>query len=120
MNAQHVRHRLRDVVVDAPPEAHSIDDRREIVSEQHECRRFARDVRSAAAHRDADVRGLQRRGVIDTIAGHRDDRAVGAESPDQAQFFGGWNACVDVHDCGALAQYEFVHRGKLLAGQQSA
>ena len=38
---------------------------------------LARDVGAACAHRDADVGGTQRRGVVDAVAGHADDLAVG-------------------------------------------
>ena len=40
-------------------------------------RRFARDIGAAAAHRDADMRRLQRGRIVDAVAGHRDDLAIG-------------------------------------------
>ena len=43
----------------------------EIVVEQHEVGGLARDVGAGAAHRDADVGLVQRRSVVDPVAGHR-------------------------------------------------
>ena len=51
------------------------DDRREVVVQQHEVGGFARDVRADTSHRDADVRLLERRAVVDAVAGHRDNVA---------------------------------------------
>ena len=51
------------------------DDGREVVVEQHDRRDLARALRAALAHRDADVGGLQRRHVVDPVAGHGDDLA---------------------------------------------
>ena len=67
---------LAQIVVDPSPEPHSLDDRTEVVVEQDDRGGFARDVRAPAAHCDADVGGLQRRGVVDAVAGHGDDRRL--------------------------------------------
>ena len=57
------------------PSRTACDDRREVVVEQHHVRRLARHVGAALAHRDADVRALERRRVVDAVAGHRDELA---------------------------------------------
>ena len=67
------------------PSRIGLDDRAEIVVEQHDRRRLARHVGAAAAHGDADVRRLERRRVVDAVAGHRDDLAVRLERVDDAQ-----------------------------------
>ena len=71
------------------------DDRAEIVVEQHDRRRLARDVGPATAHRDADVRRLQRGGIVDAVAGHGDDLAVGLQRLDDAQLLLGHDARED-------------------------
>ena len=50
---------LAQIVVDAAANAHRAHDCTEVIVEQHETRRFTRDVAAARPHRDADVRGLQ-------------------------------------------------------------
>ena len=69
-------HCLAQVVVDAAAEPDRLDDRAEIVVEQHDGGRFARHVGAAPAHRDADMGRLQRRRIVDAVAGHRDDLAI--------------------------------------------
>ena len=76
---------MRRFVEDAPPEPHAADDRDEVVVEQHEIRRLPRDIRAALPHGDADVGGLERRRVVDAVAGHGDDLAVGLQRLDQAR-----------------------------------
>ena len=67
-----VEDELADVVVDAPALLDGVDDRREVVVGEHHRGRLAGDVGAGEAHRDADVGGPQRRGVVDAVAGHRD------------------------------------------------
>ena len=94
---------MTDVAVDAPAQAHRRHQRREIVVDQHQGGSFAGDVRAAAAHRHADVRGAQRRSVVDAVAGHRDDIAIRLEGLHQAQLVLGLRARVDVR-CRARAR----------------
>ena len=47
-----------------------------------------RDV-GAGAHRDADMRLGQSRGVVDPVAGHRDDSALGLELLDHLDLLSG-------------------------------
>ena len=50
-----------------------LDDRREVVVREHQRCGLTRHVGARFAHRNADVRGSQRRGVVHPVAGHRDD-----------------------------------------------
>ena len=78
-------------------QAHRRDERREIVVHEHQRRGFARDVRAAPAHRDADVRGLERGRIVHAVAGHGDHFAVRLERLHQTQLVLGLGARVDVH-----------------------
>ena len=95
VDGEDVGHRLLQVVEDAPAQPHGPHDRREVVVEQHERRRLARDVGAAPAHRDADVRRLERRRVVHAVAGHRDDLAVRLERLDEPQLLLGHDARED-------------------------
>ena len=85
MDRENVSHRLAHVVVDAAPEADRVNDGAEVIIEEHDRCSLARHVGSPPAHRDADVRRLERRRVIDAVSGHRDDLAIGLERIDDAQ-----------------------------------
>ena len=102
MDRKDVGHRLAQIVVDPPPEAHRPDDRGEIVVEQHQRGGLPRDVGAAPAHRDADMGGLQRRRVVDAVAGHRDDLAIGLQRLDDAKLLFGQRAGEDGGGAGAL------------------
>ena len=71
------------------PSRTALHDRAEIVVEQHDRRRLARHVGAAAAHGNADMRRLERRRVVDAVAGHGDDFAVGLQRIDDAQLLFG-------------------------------
>lgn len=77
--------RLDQIVIDAAPKAHRMNDRGKIVGDKDKISGLAGDIGSALADRDADMRGLQRRRVVDAIAGHRDDIAGTAERIDDPQ-----------------------------------
>ncbi len=64
---------LPDVVEDDASLFDRRDDAREVVVLQHHVRRVLRHVGAGDAHGDADVRLLQRRRVVDAVAGHRHD-----------------------------------------------
>ena len=67
MHGEDEAHRLAKIVVDPPAEPDGLDDRAEIVVEQHDRGGLARDVGAAPAHGDADMRGLERRRVVDAV-----------------------------------------------------
>ena len=94
----------------------AVDDRGEIVVEQDQGRGLARDVGAAPAHGDADVRRLQRGRVVDAVAGHGDDLAIGLQRIDDPQFLLGHDAREDGHDLHALRQLGIAHALELAAG----
>jgi hypothetical protein len=73
---QQVREGLGDVVVDAAPLLHGGDDGGEVIVSDDQVGGFLGDLGAGETHGDTD-RGLaQRRGVVDTVARHGDDRAA--------------------------------------------
>ena len=96
VNREDVRDRLLNVVEDPPPQFDRLNDGGEIILQQHQRSRLAGDVRSPAAHRDADVGRLECRGIVDAVAGHGDDFAIGLEGVHQPQLLFG-------HDAGKQA-----------------
>ena len=76
---------LADVREDPAALADGADDRGEVVVGEDHVRRLLGDVGAGDAHRDADVRRLQRGRVVDAVAGHRDDPPVRLERVDDAQ-----------------------------------
>ena len=69
----------------------------EVVVGQHHVGRFLGDVGAGDAHGHADVGGLQRRRVVDAVAGHRHHRAVALQGLHDAQLVLGIDARVDRH-----------------------
>ena len=67
-------------------------DRGEVVVEQDEVGRFACDVGAGPSHRDSDVGLVQRRAVVDTVAGHRHDVAALPQGRSDAQLVFGRHA----------------------------
>ena len=57
----------------------------EVVVGEHHPRRLLGDVGAGLAHRHADRRLLEGRGVVHSVAGHRDDLAPRLERPDDPQ-----------------------------------
>ena len=76
---------LADVVVDRAALVHGGDDRGEVVVEQHHLGGLLGRLGALAPHGDADVGLLERRRVVDAVAGHRDDGAVGLQRAHDAQ-----------------------------------
>ena len=69
------------------PSSTARDDGGEVVVEQHEVRHLAAHVGAALAHGHADVRTLQRRRVVDAVAGHGHDRRRAAAAPRRSRSF---------------------------------
>ena len=86
-------HGLADIVVDPPPKPNRLHDRPEIVLEQDHGGGLARHISAALTHGHADMGGLERRRVVDTVASHGDDFAIGFERLDDAELLLG-------HDTG--------------------
>ena len=85
VNAEDEPHRLSDIVVDATPQRDCLDDRAEIVVDQHDRCGLARDIGAPLAHRNTDVSGLQRGCVVHAIARHRDDLTARFQRTHDAQ-----------------------------------
>ena len=73
-----------------------LHDRAEVVVHQHDVGDVAGDVRASRTHRDADIGGAQRRGVVDPVAGHRDHVAAGLERAHDLVLMGRGHAREDV------------------------
>ena len=58
------------------PPSTAVDDRGEVVVGEDHVGGFLRHLGAGDPHRDADVRALERRRVVDAVAGHRDDVAL--------------------------------------------
>ena len=84
-----------DLVVDPAPELDGVHQRAEVVVGEDHPRGLLGHL-AAAAHRDADVRLLERGGVVDGVAGRRDDQALSLHQPGQAQLVLGGDAAEDV------------------------
>jgi hypothetical protein len=67
---------LAQVVEGDPPFLDRGVDAREVVVGEDHVGGLAGDVGAALAHRDADLGGLERRGVVDAVAGHGHDLAA--------------------------------------------
>ena len=109
MHGQDEGDRLLDVVKDAPSETDGRDDGREIIVQQYERRGLTGHVRSATAHGDADVRRLQRRGVVDPVAGHGDDLPVCLQRGHDAQLLLGNDTGKDLHVADLAGQFLVRH-----------
>ena len=59
VNRNNETHSLAKIVIDAPAEPDRSDDRSEIIIQQHDGGGFARDIRAAPAHGDANMRRFQ-------------------------------------------------------------
>src|SRR5262249_5607149 len=67
---------LTEIIVDTSAKPNSLYNRPEIVAEQDDGRCLAGYIGAAPPHGDPNVRRLQRRGIVDAIAGHGDDLAL--------------------------------------------
>ena len=107
---------LLDVAKDASALLHGGDDRGEVVvGERHRGRLF-RHIRAGNAHRDADVSLLERRSVVDAVAGHRDRVAVLLERADDAQLVRRRHARVNLDLLDLLLELGVPHPLELRAG----
>ena len=109
VDGKNKRHRLLQIVENAPARADRFDDGGEIVIEQHQRGGFARHVGAAPAHGDADMGGFERRRVVDAVAGHGDDLAVGFERFDESEFLLRQHAGEDRGIGDAAAQVAFLN-----------
>ena len=89
---QQVAQELLDVVEDHPALTDGSDDRGEVVIAEDHPRRLLGDLGAGDAHGHADVGRLERRRVVDPVAGHRHDLPVGLERVDEPQLVLGRHA----------------------------
>jgi hypothetical protein len=113
---EHEAHELPDVVVDAPPLAHRRHDRGEVVVEQHDVRRLARDVSAGPAHRDADVGLAERRRIVHPVTGHGHELALPLERRDDADLLGRIDARENPHAAQPVVQLIIAHTRQRRAG----
>ena len=117
VRAQQVGQVLLDVVVDPAAALDRLDDGREVVVRQHDVGRLLGDVGAGDAHGDADVGVLERRRVVDAVAGHRDDVALVLPGAHDLELVHRRDARVDRHLLDDGRERRLVHLGQLLAGQ---
>src|SRR3546814_17858654 len=75
-------------------------DAQKVAAQQRHTRAFDGDIGSRA-HRDADVSGGERGGVVDPVAGHRDDPALFAQPPPYRPLLGGESDAIRLVDAAA-------------------
>ena len=92
------------------PSRTALNDGREIIIQQNKVRGFAGNIGSPLAHGNANMRGFQRRGVVHSVASHRDDLAVGLQGIDQLKLLLGHSAGKDAGPRDAVAERPFIHR----------
>ena len=111
---------LHQVVVERAAVGDRADDGGEVVVGEDHHRGLLGDLGAGDPHRDADVRSLQRRGVVHAVAGHRDDVALSLQQLDQPDLVLGRDPG-DHADLGQLLEQLVVaHRGELGAGDRAA
>ena len=111
---------LDEVVVEPAAELDGLDDRREVVVGEDHRRGLLGDLGAGDAHRDADVGALERRRVVDAVAGHPDDVPLALEDVDEADLLLGRHARdhADLVDLGGGLL--LVELGELRAGDRAA
>src|SRR5215475_2715655 len=103
MDREDVGHCFSKVVVNSPSETDSLYDRREVVIEEHQRSGLASHVGTASTHRDADMCRLERRCVVNAIAGHGDDIAIGFQRFNDLQLLFRQNSSKDTYGPNALS-----------------
>jgi hypothetical protein len=92
-----------------------VDDRGEVVVEQHHVGRFLAHFGAGDAHRHTDVGLLQGRGIVDAVAGHGHHLSIGLQGFHDAQLLLGRHARVDAAAGHCLLQGGGGHGLKLAA-----
>ena len=86
------------------PPSTAVDDGGEVVVGEDHVAGFLGHLGAGDAHRDADVGALQRRSVVDPVAGHRDDVALALQHVDEAHLVLGRDAGDDADAVHLLAR----------------
>ena len=108
---------LADVRIDDPPLLDRRNDAGEVVVGQHHVRRLLGDVGTGDAHGHADVGALQGRRVIDPVASHGYDVAVGFHGIDDARLVLRGNAAANLEPFGARGEVGVAHGLDFRPGQ---
>ena len=109
--------RLLQVVVNRPTFFDGGGDGGEIVVGQHHFGGFLGRLGAVAAHGDADIGALQRRCVVDAVAGHGDDLAAGLQGHHQAQLVLRAGAGEDIDRQRSFLQALIVEGIDIVAGE---
>jgi len=88
------------------------------VFEQHQVGRLLGDV-DGCVDRDAHVRRMQWRRVVDTVSEVADDVAARLQCPHDAVLLLGRDAAKEIGALGRCAQAGIIHRGDLHAGEHA-
>ncbi len=107
---------LRMLAVDDPALLDRGDDADVVVIGQHHIRSSFGYIGAGDAHRDADIGALDRRGVIDAIAGHGDHFVIRAQGIDDAHLVLWRNPGKDSRMFHLFRQGAVVHLIQLCAG----
>ena len=111
---------LDEVVVEPAPELDRLDDRREVVVGEDHRRGLLRDLGAGDAHGDADVGLLERRGVVDAVAGHGHDVPLALEDVDEPHLLLGRHAGDDADLVDLAVGLLVAELGELRAGDGAA
>ena len=76
---------LADIIEDAAPLFDRLHNTGEVIVGEHHVGGLFRDIGAGDAHRDPDIGGLERRRIVDAVAGHRHDLAAALEALDDPQ-----------------------------------
>ena len=114
---ENVGQELADVAEDRAPLLDRVDDAGEVVVQQHHVGRLLGHVGAGQSHRDSDVRTLQRRRVVDPVAGDRHNVSLAFERIDDPAFLIGTDASEDdFRRVQRQTQLDVGQRAQLLAG----
>ena len=93
-------------------------DRGEVVVGEHDLGRFFCGLRSLVAHRDANVRALERGRVVHPVSGHRNDLAAILKRDDKTQLVLGACASEDIRLEHGVFQRIIRHLFEIAPGQR--
>ena len=117
VSAEQIDDGIADIGIDVSSGRDRLDDRREIIIGQDHRSGILADFRSGDAHCDADIGLLQRRRIIDTVSGHRDQFALTLPSIDDADLMLWCDTRIDTHFFQMCIQFFIAHRIELHAIQ---
>ncbi len=120
VHSKRVAHGLPKVCKRAAATVDGMNDGREVVLKQHKCCSFARHVGAVLAHRDADVRCLQRRRIVDAVARHGYHFAAVLQGLHQGQLLLWPHARENIDRRQSMRQRGGVHFGQFVTGNDLA